>query len=159
LQLFHTLVKNKNWKLTYLEATRPDYHVQMLKALAAGHHLQIATRELSEKPRSYVNVRHRAPAKLTAVTNLGAVSRGNEWVIYNDFYSDGVDETKNTIRLVSAIVPELFVSARPEYWWDVEFLPKGHIKDRLVDIIAGMTGNTKNFIRGGMPKNPAGGQS
>jgi hypothetical protein len=96
---------------------------------------------------------------LTAVTNLGAVSRGNEWVIYNEFHSDGVDETKNTIRLVSAIVPELFVSARPEYWWDVEFLLKGHIRDRLVDIIAGMTGNTKNFIRGGMPKNPAGGQS
>jgi hypothetical protein len=159
LQLFRTLVMNKNWRLTCLIATRPDYHVQMLKALAAGHHLQIAMREFSDKLRSYVTVRHRAPAKLTAVTNLSAVSRGNEWVIYNEFHSDGVDETKNTIRLVSAIVPELFISARPEYWWDLEFLPKGHIQDRLVDIIAGMTGNTKNFIRGGMPKNPAGGQS
>jgi hypothetical protein len=158
LQLLRTLVKNKNWKLTCLVATRPDYHVQMLKALAAGHHLQIAMREFSDKPKSYVTVRHRAPAKLTAGTNLGAVSRLNEWVIYNEFHSDGIDERKNTIRLVSAIAPELFISVRPEYWCDLEFLPKGHMQDRLVDIIAGMTGNTKDFIREGMPKNPAGGQ-
>ena len=156
LQLFRTLLKVKNWQLNYLDATKPDYHVQMLKALAAGNHLRIAKRD-SEKPKSYVTVRHGARAKLTADTNLGAVSRGNEWVIYNEFHSDGI--SKHTLRLVSAIAPELFISARPDYWWDAEFLPKGQIRDQLVNIIAGMTGNTENFIRGGMPKNPAGGQS
>jgi pre-mRNA-splicing factor ATP-dependent RNA helicase DHX15/PRP43 len=157
LQLFRTLLKVKNWQLNYLDATKPGYHVQMLKALAAGNHLRIAKRVSPEKPRSYVTCRYGAPAKLTADTNLGAVSRGNEWVIYNEFHSDCI--SKHTIRLVSAIVPELFISARPDYWYDIEFLRKGQIRDQLVDIIAGMTGNTDNFIRGGMPKNPAGGQS
>lgn len=128
----------------------------MLKALAAGDHLRIGKRESSQEPKSYVTTRHGAPVKLTADTNLGAISRGNEWVIYNEFHSDGI--SKHTIRLVSAIVPELFISARPEYWYDTEFLPS-QIRDQLVNIMAGMTGNTENFIRGGMPKNPAGEQS
>lgn len=157
LQLFRTLLKVKGWQLNYLDATKPGYHVQMLKALAAGNHLRIAKRESLTKPKSYVTVRHGAPAKLTADTNLGAVSRGNEWVIYNEFHSDGA--SKHSLRLVSAIVPELFISARPDYWYDTEFLPTSQIRDEMVNIIAGMTGYTEDFIRGGMPKNPASGQS
>jgi pre-mRNA-splicing factor ATP-dependent RNA helicase DHX15/PRP43 len=155
LQLFRTLLKVKNWQLNYLDTSKPGYHIQMLKALAAGNHLRVARRESSEKPRSYVTTRHGAPAKLTADTDLDAV-RGNEWVIYNEYHSDGI--SKHTLRLVSAIVPELFIAARPEYWYDTEFMPS-QIRDELVTIIAGMTGNTDNYIRGGMPKNPAGEQS
>lgn len=103
---------------------------------------------VAQIPKSYVTTRHGAPAKLTADTNLGAVSRGNEWVIYNEFHSDGI--SKHTIRIVSAIVPELFISARPEYWYDTEFL-SSQIRDQLVNIIACMTDNTESFICGGMP--------
>jgi pre-mRNA-splicing factor ATP-dependent RNA helicase DHX15/PRP43 len=156
LQLFRTLLKLKNWQLNYLDTTKPGYHVQMLKALAAGNYLRIAKRKSLEDPKTYVTTRHGDSAKLTADTNLSAGSRDSEWVIYNEFYSDGINI--HQLRLVSAIVPELFISVRPEYWYDTEFLPS-QIQDRLVNIIAGMTGNTKNFIRGGMPKNPAGEQS
>jgi hypothetical protein len=156
LQLLRTLLKVKNWQLDYSDTTKPGYHVQILKALAAGNHLRIAKRKSSQEPKSYVTTRYGASAKLTADTNIGAVSRGNEWVIYNECHSDGI--SKHTIRLVSAIVPELFIFARPEYWWDTEFLPS-QIRDQLVHIIAGMTGNIEDFIRGGMPKNPAGEQS
>jgi pre-mRNA-splicing factor ATP-dependent RNA helicase DHX15/PRP43 len=159
LQLFRTLLKVKNWRLNSLDATKPGYYIAMLKALAAGNYLRIAKRESSKWPRLYVTVRHGAPVRLTADTSLGGeATHVNEWVIYNEFHSDGVS-TQGTIRLVSAIVPELFISARPEYWYDTEFLPEGPIRDQLVKIIARMTGITEKFIRGGMPKNPAAGQS
>jgi hypothetical protein len=92
LQLFRTLLKVKNWRLNSLDATKPGYYIAMLKALAAGNYLRIAKRESSKWPRLYVTVRRGAPAKLTADTNLGAVSPGNEWVIYNEFHSDGVSK-------------------------------------------------------------------
>jgi hypothetical protein len=126
---------------------------QILKALIAGYHLRVAKRESSKKRTWYVTVRHGASAKMTAGTNLGNASRSNERIMYNEFYSDGI--SKHTIRLVSAIVPEFFISARPDYWYDTEFLSKGQIRDKMVDIIAGMTGNTADFIRGDMPENPA----
>ncbi|KAJ8118608.1 hypothetical protein OPT61_g447 [Boeremia exigua] len=125
--------------------------VQTLKALAAGNHLRIAKRD-EQDPRLYITTLHGASARLTADTKLSTVS--NEWVIYNEFHSDG--NSKHTIRLVSAIIPELFISARPEYWYDTEFLPsQSQIQGQLIKIIAGMTGNTENVIRGGMLKNPA----
>jgi pre-mRNA-splicing factor ATP-dependent RNA helicase DHX15/PRP43 len=157
LQLLRILVNDKKWKLNAMQQSRPDYYVQMLKALAAGNFLRVAKRESRSEPRKYETVRHGAQVKLTADTDLGAVSRGNDWVIYNEYHSDGA--SKNTIRLVSAIAPELLVSTRPMHWCDVEFLPKGHIQDGLVKVIANMTGNSEEFVRGDMPNKPAGAMS
>ena len=69
-------------------------------------------------------------------------------MIYNEFYSNVTD--KRTLRLVSAIAPELFISARPDYWYDTDFLRTSLFRDELVNVLAGMTGNTEDFIRGGM---------
>jgi hypothetical protein len=55
--------------------------------------------------------------------------------MYNEFHSDGISQ--HTIRLASAIVPELFISAQPDYWWDTKFLPEGPIQDqRLTSSLA-----------------------
>ena len=59
---------------------------------------------------------------------------------------------------MSAIVPEILVSTQPNFWCDAEFLPPGHIQDGLVKVIANMTGQSEDFVRGGMPNKPEGSQ-
>ncbi|KAK8221849.1 hypothetical protein M8818_000014 [Zalaria obscura] len=127
--------------------------ISMLTALAAGNFLRVAKRvsQSGLKPdgRTYETVRHGVHVRLTPTTNLDPVSSRNEWVFYNEYHSDG--HRKRSIRVVSAIAPELLVSAQPVYWQDVEFLPPGHIKDGLVNVIANMTGKSEEYVRGGMP--------
>lgn len=135
-----------------MDTTEPGYYVPMLKALAAGNHLRIAMRNSLDQPRSYVTTRHSNPVKLT----LGTTVESGDWLVYNEFHSDGL--SNHTVRPVSAIVPELFISVQPGYWYDAEFV-RSELQDDLIEIIAGMTGNTEKFIRGGMPKNSAGEQS
>ncbi|KAL8922922.1 MAG: hypothetical protein Q9208_004884 [Pyrenodesmia sp. 3 TL-2023] len=151
LQLLKTLSTNPKWKCTYQNPSEPGYYVHLLKALAAGNFLRVAKRVHQSEPRVYETVRHGARAKLAAETDLGATSRNNEWVIYNEYHSDGV---RKTIRLVSPIVPEFLFSAQPTYWSDAEFLPPGHIQDGAVKVIANMLGLSEDYVRGGMPNKP-----
>ena len=73
-----------------------------------------------------------------------------EWVIYNEFTSDG--NTKKFLKLVTPIARKLLLSTQPGYWSDEEFIPEGHIiRDNLVEAIARMTNNTHEAIRGSMP--------
>ena len=151
LQLFRMLISNEKWELLYMDSSKPDYYLAMLKALAAGNYLRVAKRT---EGRTYETVRHGVEVKLTDETDLSPESC-NDWVIYNEYHSDG---KRKILRLVSAIAPEILVSVQPNYWCDVEFLPKGHIQDGLVKVIANMTGESEDFIRGGMPNKPASSQ-
>ena len=149
LQLLKMLVGHGSWKLCYLDPSKPGYYTQMLKALATGNYLRVAKYRMG---RGYETVRHGAPVKLTAETDI---SGQKEWVIYHEYHNNGHEKT---IRLVSAIAPEILISAQPNYWCDAEFVPKGHIQDGLVHVIAKMTGQPEDFIRGGMPNKPASSQ-
>ena len=154
LQLLEILMKSQFWQLKLHDPSEPHYYVHMLKALAAGHCLRVAKRRSLSEPKVYETVRHCTQVELGPDTNLGAASRDNEWVIYNEYHSG----KKNTIRLVSAIPPEILISEHAPYWSDLEFLPEGHIKDSLVKVIANMTGESETYLRGGMPKKPASSQ-
>ncbi|KAL8834431.1 MAG: hypothetical protein Q9170_003753 [Blastenia crenularia] len=152
LQLLRMLSNDETWKLMFQDPNKPGYYLHMLKALAAGSYLHVAKREHQSEARKYMTVRHGARVRLMAETDLGNPSRNNEWVIYNEYHSDGL--SKKTIRLVSAIVPEILIATQSTYWSDLEFLPKGHIQDSLVKVIAKMTGKSEDFVRGGIPKKP-----
>ena len=150
LQLFRMLYGHGDWGLYFLDSSKPGYHVQVMKALAAGNYLRVAKREPQAGPKNYQTVRHGAEVVLTGETDLGVPSRNNEWVIYNEYRSDG--GSKKSIRLVSAIAPEILVSSNPKYWFEAEFLPKDHIKDGLVKVIANMTGESEDSVRGAHAK-------
>ena len=113
----------------------PHYYTRILQALAAGHYLQAAKRV----PRSdwYQLVRSGMDVALSEHTNLGESKKHNEWVIYGECFNNGKNKV---LRMVSAIAPELLVAAQPEYWWDTEFLPEGHIKAGLLQTLADMIG-------------------
>jgi pre-mRNA-splicing factor ATP-dependent RNA helicase DHX15/PRP43 len=148
-QLLSILYKHKSWKLLRMLSNKPDYYVSMLKALATGNYLRVAKRQSESQPRAYDIARTSAPVMLTASTSLGTPSDLNEWVIYNEFNISGA---KREIRLVSAIAPELLIATAPAYWSDLEFLPNGHIKDKMVKVLANMTNMDESVVRGGMPK-------
>ena len=154
LHLLRLLLKNKSWKVCYLDQDTPDYYGQILKALAAGNFLRVArcvdTAFGSQYP--YETVRHGASVKLSP----GSTVLNAEWVIYNEYHSDGRRE--RTIRTVSAIAPEILISVQPNYWCNLEFLPKGLVRDSLAAVISKMTGSSKDFVCGGMPKKPTGSQ-
>lgn len=140
-------------RVTYLDPDTPAYYTTILRALAAGNYLRVAKRVPGGSGKEYQTVRHGAPATLQPSTKLGAPSRDNEWVIYNEYHNDGA--RKPTLRLVSPIQPEILIQAQPKYWCDVEFFPKGHIQDDLAKVIAGMTGQSEDYVRGGIPPKPA----
>jgi hypothetical protein len=72
----------------------------------------------------------------------------NEWVFYEEL---GTSQKGSIMCVASGIAPELLFQASPDYWWDVEFIPDGHIKDSLVKVIARMTCTSEAEICGGMP--------
>ncbi|KAL9106819.1 MAG: hypothetical protein Q9227_008241 [Pyrenula ochraceoflavens] len=156
LQLFSILNRAK-FNFDQMKATSTFYYTNLLKALAAGNYLRVAKRcpqmlSLGGKPtkQQYQTVRTGVIAELTEDTNLGPPTASNEWVIYNECHIS--DASKNTIRLVSAISPELLVSAKPTYWHDLEFTPEGHIKNGLLEALSHMSGKDKSFFLGGMPQ-------
>ena len=149
MQLLWILGFDATWKLRSLNMSQPDYYVSMIKALAAGNYLRVVKRVSRSESRIYETVRHDSRVELVVSTDLGTSSRNNDWVIYNEYHSDG--HVKKIIRLVSAIAPEILIFAQFVYWWDAEFLPKGHIQDGLVKVIANMTGKIEDFVRGAMP--------
>ncbi|KAK1811937.1 DEAH-box ATP-dependent RNA helicase prp43 [Friedmanniomyces endolithicus] len=152
LQLLRILNRHESWTLRSMSPLRLDYYILMLKALAAGNYLRVAKRESKSEPKKFSTLRHSAVARVE--TDLGPPSGANEWLMYNEYASDG--NTKRFLRCVSAIPPECLVSAQPGFWRDPEFLPHGHIRDSLVKVIANMTGGSEDFIRGGMPDTPSG---
>ncbi|KAI4187450.1 MAG: hypothetical protein L6R41_002806 [Letrouitia leprolyta] len=149
LQLFRILVKTNKWAISKQDPKKPGYYSHIPKALAAGSFLRVAKREHQSQPRTYETVRHGARVELTAETDRGDPSRDNEWVIYNEYQSDGL--SNKTLQLVSAIAPEILVSTQPNYWADTDFLPRGHIQDGMIKVIAKMTGKSEDFVRGDMP--------
>ena len=52
--------KHKNWKFCCLDSSKPGYHVNIMKALAAGRHLRVAKRQSRSSPHEYETVRHDA---------------------------------------------------------------------------------------------------
>ena len=156
LQLIRLLSKTKGWKFCYLDQYRPDYYRQMLKALAAGNFLRVAKRVHSSGKYPYETVRHGASVKTSTDSVLDGSRRDTEWVIYNEYHSDGHED--RTLRIVSGIAPEILISVQPNYWCNLEFLPKGPVCDSLAAVVSKMTGFTEEFVCGGMPKKPTGSQ-
>ena len=124
--------KIKSWKHCEMKKDDKTYYSRILQALAAGHFLHAAKRVPSSN--QYQLVRSGMDVSLSKDTNLGHQDEHNEWVIYNECWDDG-------LRVVSTIKSELLVAAQPGYWWDAEFLPQGHIKDGLLQTLAGMIGD------------------
>jgi pre-mRNA-splicing factor ATP-dependent RNA helicase DHX15/PRP43 len=124
------------WENRELSKSHPNYYTRILQALAAGHFLHTAKRDPSSN--EYQLVRSGMNVSLTRHTDLGNPNKYNEWVIYNDCSSE--DGRTKDLRVISSITPELLVAAQPEYWWDAEFLPEGHIKNGLLQTLTNMIG-------------------
>ncbi|KAK1070891.1 DEAH-box ATP-dependent RNA helicase prp43 [Friedmanniomyces endolithicus] len=153
LRLFTTMTRDKSWKLCLLPTSEPGYHMKIIRALAAGYFLNVARRDPSDaKSQAYETVRYGARAKLDDATNIGLPRPSNDWVIYGEYSSDG--GAKRTLRLVSAIPLQDLIAAEPGYWCDAEFLRPGHIQDGVVSVLATMTGESEDEVRGGMPRKP-----
>jgi hypothetical protein len=75
------------------------------------------------------------------------IKHPNEWVFYEEL---GTSQKGSIMCVASGIAPELLFQASPDYWWDVEFIPDGHMKDSLVKVIARMTCTSEAEICGGM---------
>ncbi|KAK0317052.1 DEAH-box ATP-dependent RNA helicase prp43 [Friedmanniomyces endolithicus] len=151
--LYQTLARiPQEWQPHYLELDDPAYHTKILMALAAGGYMRVAKRD-PLNPKVYHTVRTGAPACLQPGMALGPPSRHNEWVIYQEFMSDGLKG--GFINCVTAIPPEYLFSVRPAFWWDAELQLTGHVKDGIVQIIAEMTGISEDIVRGGMPSRPS----
>jgi pre-mRNA-splicing factor ATP-dependent RNA helicase DHX15/PRP43 len=145
LHYLEAMYKIKGWNHCGLRNDNPRYYTLVLQALAAGHYLHAAKRIPSSK--RYELVRSGMNVILSEHTNLGNQDKHNEWVIYNDCLNKG---TNKILRVVSSVTPELLVAAQPQYWWDTEFLPQGHISDGLLQTLSDMIGHD-GILPGGMP--------
>lgn len=132
LHWLEALGKIEFWWNCELAKDDPNYYTRILQALAAGHYLKTAKRNPSSN--LYQLVRSGMDVFFHKDNILDPSNKHNEWVIYDEYWDDG-------LRVVSTIKPELLVAAQPEYWWDTEFLPQGHIKDGLLQTLAGMIGD------------------
>ncbi|KAI4783502.1 pre-mRNA-splicing factor ATP-dependent RNA helicase PRP43 [Aureobasidium sp. EXF-3400] len=148
MALLLQLRKHPAWDLQDLDKKDPLYYATILQALAAGMHLQVAKR--TGKTGEYEQVRTGVLAKLTKNTVFKVPAGGDEWVFYNECFVH--PEKGKMLSVVSCIAPELLFSAQPEYWWDTEFLPEGHIEEGVVDVLSRMTGISKDEIRGSFPE-------
>jgi pre-mRNA-splicing factor ATP-dependent RNA helicase DHX15/PRP43 len=147
LRLHYLEAMNKitGWNHCRLQNNNLHYYTKILEALAAGHYLHAAKRIPSSK--RYELVRSGMNVVLSEHTNLGDQNKHNEWVIYNDCFNNG---TNKKLRVVSSVTPELLVAAQPQYWWDIEFLPQGHISDGLLQTLSDIIGHD-GILPGGMP--------
>lgn len=138
--------KDKSWKPCALLPDDPQYYTKMICALATGYHVRVA-KLVPGEINKYETVRQGAPAKLDRHTSLGSGS--SEWVMYNEF--DQLADDKSYLHLVTPIPLPLLLTARPDYWSQLDFAPPGHILDTLVQQICAMTGRSKEDVRGDMP--------
>lgn len=130
-------IESDSWSHCELKKDDPNYYTRILQALAAGHYLKAAKRNHSSNV--YQLVRSGMDVIFHEDNSLDSSNKQNEWVIYNKCFDDG---SHKNLRVVSTIKPELLVAAQPDYWWDAEFLPQGHIKDGLLQTLANMIGDS-----------------
>lgn len=135
------------WSHCELRKDDPNYYTRILQALAAEHFLHAAKHDSESQSNEYQLVRSGMDVTLSEKTTLFHSRKQDEWVIYNDCSDNG---THKTLRVVSTIKPQLLVAAQPEYWWDAEFLPEGHIKEGLLQTLADMIGSS-DLRPAGMP--------
>jgi len=141
------------WMPREMHPDSPIYHTRILQALAAGNFLRVAKRVSSAFPRKYQLVRSSMNVSLDPNVQLGQANEHNEWVFYTECYEDR--RHGKMIRGVSSITPEIMVAAQAEYWWDAQFVPEGHIKEGLLQVLARMMGS--DVLRPqGMPAPPTG---
>ncbi len=125
-----------------------------IRPLAADYFPIVAKRDPSDDQlQAYDTVRYVAHARLDNITNISLRIPNNEWVMYGEYSSDR--GAKGTLRLVSAIPLEYLIAARPRYQCDAErFLP-GHTQDSIDNVIATMTGESCDKVRGSILSEPA----
>jgi pre-mRNA-splicing factor ATP-dependent RNA helicase DHX15/PRP43 len=123
------------WSKRELPKNDPNYYTRLLQALAARHYLHTAKRNPLSNDHQLVRSGMEVSLDNKTTLNSTQATKHNKWVIYNDC-SD--NSTNKCLRIISSIAPQLLVAAQPEYWWDAEFLPGGHIKDGLLQTLANM---------------------
>jgi pre-mRNA-splicing factor ATP-dependent RNA helicase DHX15/PRP43 len=126
-----------------------DYHLILIRCLAAGNYLRVAKRNPATG--IYETVPLSIPVGIqSSFKPTAPKSPSNEWVIYGSFDHD--PKTGNdTISAVTAISPEYLFNAAPNYWADSEFMPAGHIQDGIAAVVARMTNRDPSDLIGGMP--------
>lgn len=142
------LRKHPAWDLKELDKQDPLYYATILQALAAGSYLQVAKR--TSKAKEYEQVRTGVLAMLTNNTVFKVPPGGDQWVFYSECFVH--PEQGKMLSVVSCIAPELLFSSQPGYWWDTQFLPEGHIKESVLDVLSRMTGISKDAMRGSFPE-------
>jgi hypothetical protein len=139
LQLLNIMRQVRGWQLCDLELRQKTFYTKILQALAAGNFLHVAKRISYSQAKTYEIVRSGMKVALSDHTNLGQPNEHNEWVIYHECYDD-VEKGK-LLRLVSSISREVLITSEPDYWWDVDMFPEGHIRDGLLQILANLSGD------------------
>ncbi|KAH6633269.1 P-loop containing nucleoside triphosphate hydrolase protein, partial [Boeremia exigua] len=132
LNILHTSFPE--WKCCSLDMGELSYYPWIILALARGEFMKVARRlptQTKKGPMVYQTLRYNHRVELLKSTDLGAPSPANEWVIYHECRTG---EKKDSILLVSPVVPEMLIAAVPTYFSNVEFFPDGPTKTALVKI-------------------------
>ncbi|THX42352.1 pre-mRNA-splicing factor ATP-dependent RNA helicase PRP43 [Aureobasidium pullulans] len=148
-QLLSMMYNVDGWELKTLHRDSDIYYNRILQALFAGNYLNVAMRQPGKEPRAFINARTGLRVMLTKQSAIRHATKHTEWVCYNDCYMD--PEDGESIRLVSAITPELMVAAQVGFWWNAELMADGLVKERLLVILSGMSTLDKDVMRRRMP--------
>jgi pre-mRNA-splicing factor ATP-dependent RNA helicase DHX15/PRP43 len=135
------------------DPTDPEYYINIVKALAAGNFLKVAKRSDAKGGNHYKTMRAGRDVELYPDVELGGNPGDTEFVLYNKHVVKRGQPDR--LQLVTSVRPEWLIEARPDYWWDIEHLTPGEGTDRIVSVMAGMTGLSEAYLRGGMPPVPA----
>jgi pre-mRNA-splicing factor ATP-dependent RNA helicase DHX15/PRP43 len=135
------------------DPTDLEYYVNIVKALAAGNYLKVAKRNDAKGGTHYITMRAGREVELYPSVQLGGNSGDTEFVLYNKHVA--IKGQPDRLRLVTSVRPEWLIATRPDYWWNVEHMTPGEGTDRIVSVMAGMTGLSEAYLRGGMPPVPA----
>lgn len=138
LHYLAALKKIDGWKHCSLRLDNPSYYTRILQALAAGYYLKVAKRN-GRSSKEYQLVRSGMDVSLTGNTHLGWPDEHSDWVIYNRCFHD--PRQGNILNVVSGIAPEIMVAAQPDYWWHLEFLPEGRMKEDLMQVLSNVKGS------------------
>jgi pre-mRNA-splicing factor ATP-dependent RNA helicase DHX15/PRP43 len=131
----------------------PEYYPNIVKALAAGNFLKVAKRSDAKGGTHYITMRAGRDVELYPSVQLGGNSGDTEFVLYNKHVA--IKGQPDRLQLVTSVRPEWLIATRPDYWWNVEHMTPGEGTDRIVTVMAGMTGLSEAYLRGGMPPVPA----
>ncbi|KAI4717882.1 pre-mRNA-splicing factor ATP-dependent RNA helicase PRP43 [Aureobasidium sp. EXF-10727] len=148
LHYLAALKKIAGWKHCWVPRDEPSNYSYILQALAAGYYLQVAKRD-PRWPYGYQLVRSGMNVSLPKDTGLDRLDDHTEWVIYNQCFND--PSQGMILKVVSGITPEVMVAAEPDYWWHVEFLPEGHIKEGPAQVLSNMKGSSEDVRTVEMP--------